>query len=140
MTVLFFLLSKMGTQMTYCRKLGHEGSMKTLIWRKKENKEGKQKKQGSPFQKSRATVVQSRHHVGVSTPILIYNATSFYTSAFCQPYFVNAATTAHNSSLVFAFRLSASGSSSSSCRTLFMARSYWSSRSGAKAFSRTSEE
>lgn len=53
---------------------------------------------------------------------------------------VKAATTAHSSSLVLFFMLSPSGSRSSSCRTLFMARSYWSSRSGANAFSSTSEE
>lgn len=53
---------------------------------------------------------------------------------------VKAATTAHSSSLVLLFMLSPSGSRSSSCRTLFMARSYWSSSSGAKAFSSTSEE
>lgn len=55
-------------------------------------------------------------------------------------YLVKAATTAHSSSLVLVFKLSPSGSRSSSCRTLFMARSYWSSSSGANAFSSTSEE
>ncbi|KAJ0057205.1 hypothetical protein NL108_002143 [Boleophthalmus pectinirostris] len=53
---------------------------------------------------------------------------------------VNAATTAHISSLALGLVLSFSGSSSSSECTLFMARSYWSSWRGAKAFSRTSEE
>lgn len=52
---------------------------------------------------------------------------------------VNAATTAHRTSLVLAFRHSTSGSKSRSCRTLLVAKSYCSSRRGAKAFSRTSE-
>lgn len=63
-----------------------------------------------------------------------------FLSSLWSSHLVKAATTAHNSSLVLAFMLSPSGSSSSSCRTRFMARSYWSSSSGAKAFSRTSEE
>lgn len=71
----------------------------------------------------------------IFTPTVNVNAT-----ACCSPHLVKAATTAHSSSLVLAFMLSPSGSSSSSCRTLFMARSYWSSNKGAKAFSRTSEE
>lgn len=54
-------------------------------------------------------------------------------------YLVNAATTAHRTSLVLAFRHSTSGSKSRSCRTLLVAKSYCSSRRGAKAFSRTSE-
>lgn len=54
-------------------------------------------------------------------------------------YLVNAATTAHRTSLVLAFRHSTSGSKSRSCRTLLVAKSYCSSKRGAKAFSRTSE-
>lgn len=53
---------------------------------------------------------------------------------------VNAATTAHMSSLALALALSFSGSSSSRVWTLFMPSSYWSSWSGAKAFSKTSDE
>lgn len=54
-------------------------------------------------------------------------------------YLVNAATTAQRTSLVLAFRHSTSGSKSRSCRTLLVAKSYCSSRRGAKAFSKTSE-
>lgn len=53
---------------------------------------------------------------------------------------VNAATTAHMSSLALVLALSFSGSSSSRVWTLFMPSSYWSSCSGAKAFSSTSDE
>lgn len=56
-----------------------------------------------------------------------------------QGHLVKAATTAHSTSLVPAFRHSASGSKSRSCRTRLVATSYCSSSRGANAFSRTSE-
>lgn len=56
-----------------------------------------------------------------------------------QGHLVKAATTAHSTSLVPAFRHSTSGSKSRSCRTRLVATSYCSSSRGANAFSRTSE-
>lgn len=104
--------------------------------------EGKENRRGETFRAgllwlSRGTVFRT-----APIPTSTNNATCHYCclSLLRETHLVKAATTAHKSSLVLAFMLSASGSNSSSCRTLFIARSYWSSSSGAKAFSRTSEE